>query len=390
MLLIGNQFPCLKSVEWADWRSVNILDYQGLLFDCQGASFTPDDNVLQAFLRTFSQQGHPIFVILPRVSKQLELTFLPDFRVTVIPQRGDTVIVRNRVPPFDTYTEALNGHEVYFVLRGYRTGQDINVQDVVNNVNMPLCANHGNIFLFHPPAQGKAPKALEIIVSFFGPEFEECQPDPPPPWADDLILRIPGSKGIRNGLSEIDEKIRGLEGQRHREEEELQTLSMWGQLLWLTGIPLQRLVLKAFRFLDFEIEARPETGHTEDFVAKLAGAVFLIEATGSVGSITIEKGRQLMHWVTDSEVENCHGLLVGNAFSKEPPENRPPTLNHHVFTPELKKYAEKHGFSLLDTTELFRIVCAKLAGQPVAMDLVCARLHQAGVVTFADGTKTDV
>lgn len=298
--------------------------------------------------------------------------------------------MKNPVPPFDKYNEALNGHEIFFQLRNPHNGQPIIPQaNVVNNVNMPVCAQLGNIYLLHPPARGKASKALEIIVSFFEPEFEECQPDPVPSWGDDLIASIPGTKEIRNRLSEIDGRIRELEGQRHREEEELRTVSEWGQLVWLTGIPLQRLVEKAFKFLGFEIESRPETGHTEGFVAKHGGDVFLVEATGSVGSIAIDKGRQLMEWVINPEFENCHGVLVGNAFSKHPPENRPPTPNHHVFTEGLERYAEKHGFSLVDTRELFRIICAKLANQPIAKDLICAGLQKGGVAAFPGRTAAD-
>ena len=44
MLLIGTQYPGLKSVEWSDWQSVNILDYQGLLFDCKSSSFLPNQS----------------------------------------------------------------------------------------------------------------------------------------------------------------------------------------------------------------------------------------------------------------------------------------------------------------------------------------------------------
>jgi hypothetical protein len=146
-------------------------------------------------------------------------------------------------------------------------------------------------------------------------------------------------------------------------------------------------VQKAFKHLGFEIEPRPETGHTEDFVAKHGGTVYLIEATGSAGSIIIDKGRQLMQWVIGSEVEKCHGILVGNGFSKEPPEKRPPAPNHHVFTPDLKQFAEKYDFSLVDTRQLFRAVCAKLANRPVPIESLCVALSKGGAVTFPDGPE---
>jgi hypothetical protein len=290
-------------------------------------------------------------------------------------------------PPFDKYIEVLDGHEIVFSLRNPNPNNQtlISYQPfVVDNVKMLVCAKVGNICLFHPAGHGKSTKALEIIISFFNPDLEECLPDPTPSWGEELIATIPGTKEIKTRISEIDGKIEGLKRRRDTDEEELQALSEWGQLLWLTGIPLQRLVQKAFKYLGFEIEPRPETGHTEDFVAKYGSAVYLIEATGSAGSITIDKGRQLMQWVISSEFEKCHGILVGNAFSKEPPEKRPPTPNHHVFTPDLKQFAEKYDFSLLDTWELFRAVCAKLAHQPTPIESLCTALSKVGAVEFPD------
>jgi hypothetical protein len=334
-------------------------------------------------------QGHSVFVILPTVSRKLGLDFLPAFDVTVYPQRGDTVAVRQPFPPFDKYNEALKGHEVFFELRDIYPQPTSHVATVVNNVSLPLCAQYGNVYLFHPPARGKVAKALDIIVSFFQPQFEEPQPDPAPPWGEDLVETIPGTTEVKSRIKDIDGKIGQLEGQRESEEKELQSLGEWGALLWLTGIPLQRLVQKAFKYLGFEIEPRPETGHTEDFVARHGKTSFLVEATGSTGSITIDKGRQLMQWVIDSEVENCHGVLAGNAFSKEAPVSRPPSPNQHVFTPDLGKFAHKHDLSLLDTRELFRIVCAKLANQLVPVEPLCAALSKAGVVTFPQRTDAD-
>jgi hypothetical protein len=387
MLLIGTQYPGLKSVEWSDWQSGNILDYQALLFDCQSSSFTPSQSALREPLSVFVGQGHSVFVILPTVSGKLKLDFLPAFDVTVYAQRGETIAVKHPLPPFDKYNEALKGHEIFFVLQNVSPYPPPYVETVVNNVNMALCAKYHNVYLFHPPARDKAAKALEIIISFFKPEFEECQPDPTPSWGEDLIATIPGTRDVKTQLQEIDARINDLEGQRGSKEKELQGLGEWGQLLWLTGIPLQRVVQKAFKYLGFEVEPRPETGHTEDFVAKHGDGVYLIEATGSSGSILVEKGRQLMEWVVASEVENCRGVLIGNAFSKDPPDKRPPTPNHHIFSPDLQRYAARHSFSLLETRELFGVVCAKLANQPVPVESLCAALRKVGIVTFPQRTQ---
>lgn len=385
MLIIGNQFTGLKSVEWPNWQSANILDYQALLFDCQGTSFAADNPALRIILSEFVRHGHPIYIILPKVAQQLELRFLPEVLVKVHAQRGDTIQRRDDRPLFSKYMEVLNGHDVYFQASMLKSGiwAPLNIQSVVNNVNRPVCGAVNNIFLLHPPARGQTRKALQIIIDDFRPEFEEPQPDPAPSWADEVVTKVPGVEQAKNQLSETDQGILELETYRQSQEKELQTLSEWAHLLWLTGVPLQRLIQKAFAFLGLQIEPRPETGHSEDFMAKHGDFVFLVEATGSTGSITIDKGRQLMHWVADSEIGNCHGVLVANAFSTEPPGNRPPTANHHIFSADLERYAVKHGLSLLDTRELFRIVCAKLGGKPIDLDAISVELCGKGAVRFS-------
>ncbi len=383
MLIIGNGFPGLRSVEWPNWQSGNILDYQALVFDCQGSSFAADDPLLRTALHEVARHGHPIYVILPKVAQQLELRFLPDLLVRIYPQRGETIILRGNRPLFASYREVLGGHELYFEVFRLQDHALVDTSNIVNNVDRTLCGRFNNIFLLHPPARGRTSRALQIIVEDFQPEFEELQPDATPSWADEVVRKIPGVSEAQKGVSETDQRILELETRRETQEVDLRTLSEWGQLLWLSGIPLQRLVQKGFKSLRFEIEPRPETGHTEDFVARHKEYAFPVEATGSSGTITIDKGRQLMHWVADSEIANCHGVLVANAFSTEPPSNRPPTPNHHIFSVDLVKYAEKHGLALLDTQELFKIVCAKLAGKPIDLDAISVELSGKGVIRFS-------
>jgi hypothetical protein len=383
MLIIGNHFPGLRSIEWSNWPSENILDYQALLLDCQASSFTPENPELRKVLQQFVGHGHTLFVILPRVKQTTELNFLPGLTLRVHPQHGETMRIKNDHGIFKKYISVLSGHELYFEAFMYPLPRPLSINDVVDNVDRPICGAIENIVLLHPPGHGNLAKALQIIVEIFGPEFEEPQVGPAPSWAADIVSRIPGVAEARQRLSEIEQKIQGLETERQSQEAKLKSLCEWGQLIWVTGIPFQRLVQNAFAFVGFDIEPRPETGHGEDFVARHKDFAFLVEATGSTGGITIEKGRQLMHWVTDSDVPNCHGLLVANAFSTEDPGNRPPTPNHHIFSPDLERFAEKFGFSLLDNQELFRTVCAKLAGTPFPMESICRELSGEGVIRFS-------
>ena len=56
--------------------------------------------------------------------------------------------------------------------------------------------------------------------------------------------------------------------------------------------------------------------------------------------------------------------------------------NQKFFTPDLVKLARKRGLALLDTRELFKIVCAKLEGKPIPLDNICEDLSTDGEVRF--------
>ena len=55
------------------------------------------------------------------------------------------------------------------------------------------------------------------------------------------------------------------------------------------------------------------------------------------------------------------GILIGNPFCEEPPDNRPPKeTNKHNFTSDLVKLAERHDISVIWTIDLFKLVCILL------------------------------
>jgi hypothetical protein len=155
----------------------------------------------------------------------------------------------------------------------------------------------------------------------------------------------------------------------------------WAELLWLDGIPLQKRVREALDFLGFETEMPDPTGHGEELIAKHDTHRFLIEVTGATGSIKIDKARELVQWVLDSESpDRVRGVLVGNPFRNDPPQQRPPTENHKLFTTEVEGLATRFDFALLEVRELYRAILAKLEHKEVNVLKICEAMGLKGRV----------
>ena len=104
LLLIGKSIPRLDSIDWATCLTHNILDYQGLLFDCRAMGSFGGEDPLRVRLTAYSAAGHRIFVILPDLkneTEQRDLRFLPyptGVRVFRAPGKHSTSLVRRRNP----------------------------------------------------------------------------------------------------------------------------------------------------------------------------------------------------------------------------------------------------------------------------------------------------
>jgi uncharacterized small protein (DUF1192 family) len=385
LLIVGKKLPRLACIEWAEIDKYNLLDFQGLLIDCRHGVTQSQQQRLAQIIGTYP---HRVYVILPRAADLstfgAQLNFIGGIQLSIWAEKGRTVRAKHAVDPFDKYLPLLDGYEVCFSMN-HAPGHYL---AIVNNVGHGLCGGAHNALVFHPPAPTNENSAFQILLTHFGPDFEEPEPQPPPDWAAAVIESLPG-------VRELDERIGGLQaqigelGQRvSSEKERRRGIESWAEMLWLDGIPLQNRVKEALRFLGISAESSDPTAHDKDLEAKCAGHKFLMEVTGSVGPIGIEKGRQLFQWMAQSDdPATVKGVLIGNAFRTDPPDRRPPP-NQRIFVRELEQMAERFRFALLDVRELFGLVTAKLSGASIEANAICDELSGAGIIKFHVGSAT--
>jgi len=386
VLIVGAEVANFQCIPWTDWNSHNVLDYQALILDCRKAAEMSHPNLLAASLQTYVNNGHAVYAILPgataldNASKQL--SFFPAMQLNVIPAKGKTLNIRDSDPLFKSYLSALDGHEVCFQL--IHAQQGIFVNGIVDNISRPICGKYYTIYLLHPPAPTFEQRALKILIEHFGPDpLASPARVPRPGWVDVVASVLPGVAEIQDEIrsirSDVDRRLEDL----HRAEDTLAERTAWADLLWLDGIPLQMKVCEALNFLDIHAATDSPTGHTGDLTADEEGIHYIFEVTGSTGSIGIDKGRQLLQWVSEaSDPIASKGVLIANAFRNHAPNNRPPTPDHRIFVTELEKLAEKFHLSLLDVRELYRVVCQKLKGQAPDKSVVLRGLAIDGIAAF--------
>jgi hypothetical protein len=392
LLLIGKKLSRLESIDWASCVTHNILDYQGLLFDCREMGTFTGEDVLCRLLTNYQKAGHPIYVILPDLKDSStgsrDLQFLP-YPVICKVQRatGMTVKLVSDVQPFVGYYQDLRGHEVIFEVSSKNPASLAHaLPTVVDNLNRLVCGSvrSSNLHFFHPPSRAGEVDAFTILIDFFKPDFVEPEPEPPPEWASSIVCNLPGVKQIEEQIAETARQIDVLEREADAKRSKKQDVEKWPELLWLDGISLQERVREAFDFLGFQTEMSDPTGHSEDIVVKHGAYRFLLEVTGAVGSIKIDKGRELLQWILNSaSPEQIRGVLIGNAFRKDPPDARPPTANHKLFTNDLEAFAVRFDFALMSVRDLYNLIIAKLEGNDIDLDSMCKAMSGKGIAVLS-------
>jgi hypothetical protein len=196
---------------------------------------------------------------------------------------------------------------------------------------------------------------IEVVNTFYSGAVEL----EPPTWVSDVD--VPGANSndeeigrLRENREELDSKINILEHGRR-------TLQGYRKLLYGTGkTVLEPVVRRAFRLLGFSI---PDPGEYQQdwdlFVSDESGRTAIGEIGGFEGPIAVSKFRQLLHYVVSEGLEgrSRKGLLIGNGFRLTPLDSQ---QRKDQFTNPVVQEADRQGFCLIPTTELFKVICLVL------------------------------
>ena len=221
----------------------------------------------------------------------------------------------------------------------------------------------GHVLLL-PSFETRRDQIVRIILDDVLPEIlpglvpKRKDAEPAPPWVSEVD--VPGVAELRSRVNAFDTEIRQLRERREQAEAESQALLWHRGLLWRTGFPLETHVMDALRLLGLEARSEPPV----DIVCDLGeGRRLYIEIEGTEGPIALKKGQQLLSYIANADDPAAiHGAIVGNPHRKLPMAERPPKDQPFLFGRELVNLASKQGWALVQTSQIFELVCRRLSG----------------------------
>ncbi len=182
----------------------------------------------------------------------------------------------------------------------------------------------------------------------------------PPEWVSELTYDVVKAKN--EDLASLRARIRELEATAVALQTERDILAEYEGLLWLRGKrELEPLVRKALTYLGVPVSEEPPV----DAIFRSGDTVLYAEIEGSDNAIAVDKGRQLLGYISQApNPASVLGAVIGNPFRLFHPDKRPPDSKWSLFSPELTKISERFGWSLITTYQIYQLVGRKMAGEP--------------------------
>lgn len=377
MLIIGNKYPGIKSVSFAEVDSVNITDYQLLLIDLTNYQEIglQSRSIINASIQSLLKNNHHVICLLPRNNfHEVHPPMFP-FDFSVVSKSGATVSFIENDKIMNFYKKFISSHKI-ILRRVPATYLNSSINPIMsNNINEPCSVkNRDFLYLLHPPDKNLHKEAIKSLVDYFSPDIEE-DIEEKPDWVNNYELVALGIQNIEKEIKDINSKIGGLEEIRDKKIMERENIAKWSDLITRQGTILEIRLKEAFKLLGVEkVEHEPKGKHGPDLEIQHKTMGFTVEIEGTKSSIKIDKARELLHWIADAPSE-YKGVLIGNPFRELEPVNRPPA-NNRLFVKETEELAQKRDFTLICSYEIFKLICKKLKGEEVNIDTTLNKIFE--------------
>jgi len=267
--------------------------------------------------------------------------------------------------PLSTYFGKLRGNlrfEAFFNLHSSSMAKPGEVEVfAVNSVEKPIAAQfrvgEGSV-IFIPVPIGVSRSDFGIaLVQTVKNLVSRNQDVETPQWAEEIL--VPGAEAHISRINELEQRIELATSELDELKRQRDAVLQFRVLLFGSGkFILEPVVREAFRRLGFDVPDPDSYAGEWDMEGTADGRSLIGEIEGAEGAVAVNKFRQLLQYVTEEVLEgkDPKGILVGNGFRAEEPQNRGEQFSEHVL-----RGAAKNSFCLVPTTELFKAVCAVLS-----------------------------
>lgn len=177
---------------------------------------------------------------------------------------------------------------------------------------------------------------------------------PPPKWTFEDTYKLAKEHEIASEIEQISKEIFLLEEKKKSLESDLREEGLLRNLLFETGKPLERGIIKALKTLGFEAEGYQDAESEFDAIFSSKEGRFLGEAEGKDNTqINIDKLRQLLANIQEDfdredVTDYAKGVLFGNAYRLTEIEKR-----NDFFTQKCLTSAKQRKIVLVRTPDLF-------------------------------------
>jgi len=318
--------------------------------------------------------------------------------IEIIPEKGTKIYIKDK--DYSQYFKDFKGWEYYFNPESINIARFEEYYDkkwkvfpkwkavATNKVNKPLAINFCAIFCslregktgWYPDTASEGGQLLILpVFDFYHTESliehllkmsKIVEATPPPDWLNSI--EVPDESSLKQELSAQKVEMQEMEARIRTTLESLSGLQKIKGILFETGLTLQELVKLSLDRIGARIKP---SAVTDEFIIEINAKEALIEVKGNVKSVTKDNVAQL---VTDlmehlkTTGQEIHGILIGNGWRLEPPEQRD-IGNKTIFSRDAIKVAENHNIGLLSTTELFKAYC-QILENPIQKDEVLNKI----------------
>lgn len=348
-------------------QDVNIIDYDVFIYDHDR---TPNENPSQPSKQISSMivervEGGGVLVIFAAIN---DCQWFPSsMQSRKIP--GDRINIVAKMPELLQLFDRNNSGLKYKTQ--FHHNSEWNYLAIAQN-NFPVSAikTHGDGHIIILPEFKNRNWVIRELVDRVLPllspgifEKNDFVQEISPDWLS--AYTISKAENIKADISSLNSKVDKLNKDIELKQIELDSLERYKGLLWATGPELESVVEAGLNLLG--IPAHPKQP-VDLACPNREGGELYIEIEGTVGSVNIEKGRQLYHYIGDAiDPSIITGAIIGNPWRKEDPAHRPPPKRQGgLFTDDLTRFANRQGWSLVLTTELFEWVRRYLDGDVTA------------------------
>ena len=220
-----------------------------------------------------------------------------------------------------------------------------------------VISTSGPLIILPPPTECTIEESIRFFLAkLYGVALESVEPE----WLQNY--NVPGENELEEEIRSLEQKIEEDKREVEQKKKQMKDLTKFKKLLTEADDVLEEIVWETLEELGATVKRPDEPGKSDGKFTDYKGRKAVLEIKGKRGrkSIATEDVRQLEQWVSEelAKGEDYKGILFGNPFREDPPEQR-----REPFPSDVRGFAEKRHQCIVTTVQLFEAFKRVKAGE---------------------------